>query len=62
MLPPIGKLQTKRQSKNLAFEERGFVGYGVNYGYNLRRQFDKCTPVAKFVPQGMIMTLGVPLR
>jgi hypothetical protein len=24
------------------------IGCDGNYGYNLRRQFDKCTPVAKF--------------
>ena len=38
----------KKRGKSLPF----LFGYGVNYGYNLRRQFDKCTPIAKFEPQG----------
>ena len=33
-------------------------GFGDNYGYNLRRQFDKGTPVAKFAPQGARMHPG----
>ena len=36
--------------------------FGDNYGYNLRRQFDKCTPVTKFVPQGVRMILGVLVK
>ena len=26
-------------------------GFDDNYGYNLWRQFDKCTPIAEFAPQ-----------
>ncbi len=32
-----------------------FFGFGGNYGYNLQRQFDKCTPVTKFVPLGALL-------
>ena len=35
-----------------------FTGWGGNYGYKRRRQFDQCTHVTKFAPQGAKMHPG----
>jgi hypothetical protein len=42
----------------MAFSHTHLFGFGGNYGYNLRRQFDKCTRVAKFALQGAWMHLA----
>ena len=33
-------------------------GFDDNYGYNLWRQYDKCTPIAEFAPQDAWMHPG----
>ena len=53
----ISIIKTKSPWKHVSMIPWG-DGFGGNYGYNLLRQFDKCTRVAKFAPQGAWMHLA----